>query len=238
MFTATGFSQQDIVKDGLVLWLDANDKTSYPGTGTVWRDLSRGSNNGTLTNGPTFTGSNGGTIICDGTNDYILANQNSLNPYFSSTSVSHFIWVYPTSAGQIVVELGQTAINASWHDSNIEINSAGAFSFSTWHGGLGNRVVSSNLSFNNWYNVGFSYDGTTLTAYINGSSIGTTNFSRAAPYNNGFQYHYALFAIDSTNMGTSGYGGGRVGTFVVYNRAITSTEVLQNYNATKPRFGF
>ena len=38
MFTATGFSQQDIVKDGLVLWLDANDKTSYPGTGTVWRD--------------------------------------------------------------------------------------------------------------------------------------------------------------------------------------------------------
>jgi len=71
MFTPTAFSSQDIVRDGLVLWLDANDKTSYPGTGTVWRDLSLSGNIGTLTNGPTFDSANGGSIVFDGSNDYV-----------------------------------------------------------------------------------------------------------------------------------------------------------------------
>ena len=226
-----------VVRDGLVLYLDAANRKSYRGTGTSWLDLSGNNNTGTLTNGPTFSAGNGGSIVCDGTNDYILSNNTSLASSFASTSVSHFTWVYPTSAGQIVVELGQTSINTGWHDSNIEINTSGAISFSTWHSSLTNKVVSSNLSFNNWYLVGFSYNGTTLTAYINGNSIGTTTFTRSAPYNNGSALHYALCAIDSTNMGTSAYAGARIANFVVYNRALSATEVLQNYNATKTRFG-
>ena len=225
-----------IVTDGLVLCLDAANKRSYPGTGTVWTDLV-GGNSGTLTNGPTFSSDNGGSIVADGTNDYILANSTSLNSSFPSTSVSHFIWVYPIGGGQIVVELGQTAINTGWHDSNIEISSAGAFSFSTWHGSLTNKVVSSNQSFNTWYHVGFTYGGTTLTAYINGISIGTTSFTRSAPYNSGYQTHYALFAISATHMGTFGYGQGKAGNFMVYNRALTADEVRQNYNTTRGRFG-
>ena len=61
----------NIVKDGLVLDLDAAKKDSYPGTGTAWNDISGNRNNGTLTNGPTFNSSNGGSIVFDGTNDYI-----------------------------------------------------------------------------------------------------------------------------------------------------------------------
>ena len=60
-----------IVTDGLVLYLDAANNRSYPGSGTTWTDLSRGGNNGTLTNGPTFNGANGGSIVFDGTNDFI-----------------------------------------------------------------------------------------------------------------------------------------------------------------------
>ena len=58
-----------IITDGLVLCLDAANKLSYPGSGDVWTDLA-GSNNGALTNGPTFSSANGGNINFDGTNDY------------------------------------------------------------------------------------------------------------------------------------------------------------------------
>jgi hypothetical protein len=226
----------DIVKDGLVLAIDAANYKSIVSGSTTFYDRSGFGNTGTLTNGPAYTGSNKGAIVLDGSNDYILANNTSLNSRFSSTVVSHFTWVYPTSAGQIVTELGQTNINTNWHTSNIEISTAGAFSFSTWHNGLTNKVVSSNQSFNQWYYLGFVYNGSVLTAYINGEPIGTATFGRSAPFNNGYQTHYALCAADSTNMGTNAYAGGRIGSFVVYNRALSAAEVRENYNATKGRY--
>ena len=226
-----------IITDGLVLYLDASNLKSYPGSGNTWNDLSGNENTGTLTNGPVYNSSNPRYISFDGTDDYVIANNTSLNSKFSSTSVSHSTWIYPVSAGQIVSELGQSSINTAWHTSNIEISSAGAFSFSTWHSGLGNKVVSSNQSLNQRYHLVFSYNGTTLTAYINGESIGTATFTRQAAYNNGYQTHYALCAIDSTNMGTSGYAGARISSFSVYNRSLTSIEVKQNFNAVRGRYG-
>jgi hypothetical protein len=230
------YAGPEIPSSGLVLAIDTANTKSYPGSGTTWTDLSGNGNTGTLVNGPTYNSANGGSIVFDGTNDYVLANNTSLNSQFSTASVSHFSWVYPTGAGVLVSELGQTTPNASWHDSNIEINASGAFSFSTWQGSLANKVVSSNLSFNTWYYVGFTYNGTTLTAYINGESVGTTTFTRSAPYNNGQQTHYALFALDGTNMGTGGYGVGRCAAFSVYNRALTAAEVKQNFYALRGRF--
>ena len=61
----------NIITDGLVLYLDAANTKSYPGSGTTWRDLSKSQLNGTLTNGPTFNSANGGSIVFDGTNDYV-----------------------------------------------------------------------------------------------------------------------------------------------------------------------
>ena len=57
-----------IVTDGLVFCLDAANIRSYPGTGTTWTDL-KGGNEGTLTNGPTFSSDNAGSISTDGSND-------------------------------------------------------------------------------------------------------------------------------------------------------------------------
>ena len=59
-----------IVTDGLVFYVDAGNSNSYPGSGTTWSDLI-GSNDGALTNGPTFDSANGGSIVFDGTNDYV-----------------------------------------------------------------------------------------------------------------------------------------------------------------------
>lgn len=227
-----------ISTNGLVLHIDAGDYSSYIQTGVTFSDISGVTNTATIGNGASFGTLNGGHILMDGVNDYILSNNNNIGTLFSSTAVSHFIWVYPTAAGQIVTEIGSTVIPPNnWADSNIEINSNGAFSFSTWHGSLTNKVVSDNKTLSRWYYVGFTYDGTTLTAYINGISVGTTTFSRSAPYNNGYGLYYALFQSHATNMGTTGYAAGRFGSFKVYNRSLTTLEVLQNYKATRARFG-
>lgn len=226
-----------IVSDGLVLHIDAANPRSYDGSSTTWYNLAPYQYSASLANGPTFSSSNKGRITLDGSNDYISANNDTLKSLFPTTKVSHFTWCYPISQGQIVAELGQLAINTGWHDSNIEISSGGVFSISTWDGSLlSNKVVSSAYSFNNWYYVGFSYDGTALTAYINGKSIGSVTFARVAPYLNGYELYYALGAIDSTAMGTSAYCNMNISSFKLYNRNITADEVKQNYNATKGRF--
>jgi hypothetical protein len=70
-----------IVTDGLVLNLDAAKVDSYPGTGTTWRDLSGNNNNGTLTNGPTFSGiGKQAAIVFDGVDDYAILPTNFFNP--------------------------------------------------------------------------------------------------------------------------------------------------------------
>jgi len=218
-----------IVTNGLVLLLDAADKNSYSGSGTSWKDLSGNNNSATLTNSPTFSSNNNGVIsFSSASSQYALINNSILT---SPTNQSVFAWFYPTTAGQIVAELGQSAINTSYHDSNIEISSGGVFSFSCWHGSLTNKVTSTQ-SFNSWYYLGFTYSGTLLTAYINGINVGTTTFTRSAPSS----LYYGLCSTDSTNMGTQGYAGGNLGSFKVYNRALFAIEILQNYNAIKGRF--
>ena len=228
---AANFDYENIVTDGLVLNLDAGFVGSYPTTASTWYDISGNDKNSTLTNGPTFNSTNSGSIVFDGVDDYVLT-PSLLNASLNPTE-SVFVWFNPAAAGQIVSELGQATINTGYHDSNIEVNSSGIFSFSVWHGSLTNKVVSSAKSFNNWYHLGFTYSGTTFTAYINGSSIGTTTFTRQPPTS----LHYGLCSIDGTNMGTSAYGSGKMGNFMFYNRALSASEVQQNFNAQKGRFG-
>ena len=86
-----------IVTDGLVLYLDAANPNSYVSGSTSWRDISRGGNNGTLVNGPTFNSANGGSIVFDGVDDNISFSGNTFN-YSPGTSggISLEIWVYPT----------------------------------------------------------------------------------------------------------------------------------------------
>jgi hypothetical protein len=226
-----------VVGSGLICHL----KTAPP-TGSTWTD-DVGNSNATLANSPTYSSSDGGYISLNGSNQYIMTST-SLNAQISGTSPnksndqSIFIWCNPTEQGIIVSEIGQATINVSWHDSNIEITSAGVICFSVWHGGLTNKVSSTAKSFNTWYNLGWTYSGTTLTAYINGASIGTATLTRSAPFNNGNNLHYALGAIDGTKMDSDGsYCAMSVGSFQVYNRGLTADEVATNYNTYKAIYG-
>jgi hypothetical protein len=219
---------------GLILRYVIGDNNSYSGTTTV-TDLV-GNSNATLFNGPTY--SQNGYLNFDGVNEYLMTNTslNSKLPNTSSTIISVFTWIYPQDDGVIVTEQGDTSLNDGWHTSIIEIIS-GQLKFSVWPQ---TSIITSSISisFNNWYYVGLTYDGTTLRAYVNGQLAGSAVFSRSAPNpTNGL--YYAIAAEDSTDLDeeNSGLGGTyakmKFGDFHVYNTALSSQQVLNNYNYTK-----
>jgi len=220
------------VTDGLVYWYDTSNTRSFSGSGNTLNSISTGSSM-SIINGYSTNGSGAGLAISmSAVNSYTLTDTN-LYSQFPNSSTSMFIWAYSVGAGNIVSELGQAVKDSAWHDSNIEINGSGNVSMSVWHGSLTNKVITSALSFNKWYYIGWTYDGTTLTGYINGNSVGTATLTRQR---NGSAIYYTIGASDGTNMGTNAYWKGMFSYFSVYNRALTATEILQNYNATKGRY--
>jgi len=212
-----------IVTDGLVLALDAANTESYPGSGTLWTDLTSGATNGTLVNGPTFNNDNGGNIVFDGVNDDIDLGNSTVTqfPHTSPWTVS--------LVGKIITQ------NTSFPGFLIKGSSGGGGSgvlfFYTGantlfikHNNIQPSVSISSTSpfFVSWVHNG---DGSTLI-YVNG------NYIRTGP---------TLSLTDTTNSLRLGrgdaYGNVAIYSFSKYNRALSAAEILQNYNATKGRFG-
>jgi hypothetical protein len=144
------------------------------------------------------------------------------------------MWVYPMDNGVILSEQGTSPTpNTSWFDSQIEMIS-GTLKFGMWSG-VGILSVTSSIAtpLNNWYYVGMVYDGSTLTAYVDGVSAGSITFNRQAPYNNGASLYYAIASNCPTNMGDGSYAKIYLGRFEVYNYALTQSQISYNYNMTK-----
>ena len=235
--TTNGYwtSYVSLVTSGLILNYDISNSSSYPGSGTTITDLQANSN-ATPFNSPTYTSSGGAYLTFDGINEYFRTNTalgSKLNPANSSTIISIFVWVYPMDDGVIVSELGQTTPNSGWHDSQIEMVS-GTLRFSVWSNGTGFASTIS-TPLNNWYYVGFTYDGTNLRGYVNGSlAVTSGTISRSTP---GASLYYAIAHADFTSLGDGSFANMRFGGMQVYNTALSTNDVLNNYNATKSRFG-
>jgi hypothetical protein len=228
-------SYVSLVTSGLILNYDISNSSSYPGSGTTITDL-QGNSNATTFNSPTYTSSGGAYLTFDGIDDYFRTNTalgSKLNPANSSTIISIFLWVYPMDNGVIVSEIGQTTPNSGWHDSQIEMVS-GTLRFSVWSNGTGFASTIS-TPLNNWYYVGFTYDGTNLRGYVNGSlAVTSGTISRSTP---GASLYYAIAHGDFTSLGDGTFSNMRFGGMQVYNTALATNDVLNNYNATKSRFG-
>jgi hypothetical protein len=230
-----------VTMSGLVLCLDASNIKSYPGSGTTVTDLT-GSSNATLYNSPTYTATGGGYLTFNGSNQYLGTNTalgSKLNPANTSTVISIFVWAYPMDNGVIVSELGSTTPNTGWHDSQIEMV-AGTLKFSVWTGGIQNLPSTISTPLNNWYYMGFTYNGTNLVGYVNGASAVTSGtITRQTPYNNGggVGLFYAIAAVDGTSLGDGTYANMRFGGMQVYNTALSAADVLQNSNAQRSRYG-
>jgi hypothetical protein len=227
-----------IVTDGLVLYLDAANQYSYVSGSTSWNDISRSGNNGTLTNGPTYNSANGGSIVFDGTNDYVtipyqlslrLSSQGTLN-----------VWCYPTtlSQGQFAGLLGMTTSGTGggqsyylhWRKFNNTIQAA------IQNNGTYNVIETPLPTSIAWYNFTFTWNGSFLNLYQNGTSVSTpiAQTINAQALTAGVDVGGRMFQGDGGNQG---YFTGYIPNTQIYNRALSATEVLQNYNATKTRFG-
>ena len=222
---AVGYNPR-AVTDGLVLALDAGNTKSYPGSGTTWTDLIGNGNNGTLTNGPTFSSADGGAIVFDGTDDVVIVANMST---FAPTAVTFETWFKHTySAGyKGLIDKGRD--NYEGYSLNIdEISRKTRFKVRV---GSSNKAVSCSTEYVDdvWNHVVGTYDGTDLKIYLNGSLDGTTN----APGTMGS--NTIDVRIGSTNDDIE-YDG-NIAISRIYNRALTATEITQNYNATKGRFG-
>jgi hypothetical protein len=204
-----------IITDGLVLCLDAANKQSYPGSGIAWNDLA-GSNNGTLTNGPTFSNANGGSIVFDGVNDYVdIGNPISIQ---SLTQGSIEVFYYRT-ASTATYQMIFTDVN-----SDLEITYAtNTLQFYIGNSGIGYTHAITGQWFHlvGVWGVGFK------RLYLNGVQV-------ASGTNTGLNTGSRVRYIGSRAGGLP--FNGLIPIVKVYNRALTAPEILQNYNAIKGRF--
>ena len=218
-----------IVNRGLTLHLDASAPSSYPTTGTTWSDISGNSNNGTLTNGPTFNSGNGGSIVFDGSNDYVVLT-NASTP-LTNLSYETILRIDSIPASNTFRSIWQKS--ADWNgNTGISLQmiyGSLTFSYGSFWGGSVSYSLS-NLTVGNWYYIvgtSSSVSSGTSKMYINGFLV-ATGANAATP--------------TSTSDLTLGYGNGggflgNISVFRTYNRELSAAEITQNYNAQRSRFG-
>ena len=208
-----------IVTEGLVLYLDAGNVKSYPLSGTAWSDISKQENNATLYSGPTYDSSNGGSIVFDGTDDFCLAGSGlEITGNLTVTA-----WVRPTS----FANQGNIVSKTANFGYRMRFQSDGTF----WMYSNTNTITSpSAYTINNWFHTVGVFSSTGLRMYINGSLV-QSNGTAFTP-----SYAASSFIVGG-NSTTQELFQGRIANVSVYNRALNQTEITQNFNAQKTRFG-
>jgi hypothetical protein len=214
-----------IVTDGLVLCLDAGNVKSYPGSGTTWTDLSGNEITGTLTNGPTYSSANGGSIVFDGTNDIVTFPLNITIPTPAGITVE--VWFRTTSSTKYQDIFDMSDAFGVWITTNYSSTGKITASFNTVTG-----VMSADYSANTWYQVVISGSGTSNTLYLNGVSVATASQTVATSVN----FNTARIGNVDGDRAPE-YLVGNVASLKFYNRALTATEIQQNFNALRGRYG-
>lgn len=211
-----------IVTNGLIVYLDAANSRSYSGSGTTVLDLSASKNNSALVNGPTYSSTNAGSFVFDGTDDYI--NINSLANILSYTAYTKIAYFYVTSfsTSNNIISGGFSGQHAFWLAGSNKLYGGHNGSWTTV---TGNTV----LSLNTWYFGAVTYSNSTgWKLYLNGIEDGTSATTTT------------FVGDQEINIGSYGGGNnftGRISSVQIYNRTLSAAEILQNYNSAKKRYG-
>jgi hypothetical protein len=225
---------EGIVTDGLVLNLDAGFTPSYPKSGTTWYDT-KGTNNGTLTNGPTFSSSNGGILSFDGTDDDVDMGPTS-DFFINGGSYSfEFFFNLNSFTGQQGPALlsGYRAGDRNRWDIFFDRQGNEKIGL-LYHSGpyfATNSVISTNV----WYHYVLTIKGSNgdVANYLNGvldksGNMGTVNRNLNTTVN-------LTIAGMTTNPGYN--FNGDIPIFRLYDKVLSAEEITQNYNVQKGRFG-
>jgi hypothetical protein len=227
------YSPKIINDSSLVLCLDAANNKSYVSGSTNWNDISKGANTATLVNGPTFTTSNGGGVVFDGVDDYvslgtqtIIQNDFTLSIWFilnTTSSKEHFIFSNNYNATPALLITADSSING--------INLSAYYS--TAGGVIQYGLNPTILTNSQIYNLTLIRSGSIHTPYINGIIQTSRIFTESTVLGLG---RYELGYATLRNK-TTAYMQGNIYNTQIYNRALSATEITQNYNAMKGRFG-
>jgi len=209
-----------IVTNGLVLYLDAADRNSYVSGSTTWRDLSGNNNSGSLINGPTFNSANGGSIVLDGLDDYVICT-NDASVQISVGTIGAWIKADNTNFGFNGIITKRLAWGLFVTNNFLEAYDWG-----------NNRQRTTGIIIGNstWNYVAMSFTGTppnNAIIYLNGNAVLTTT-------NQVFSQSTQVEVGEGGSQGQS--LSGNVSMAHIYNRVLSAQEILQNYNAQKLRF--
>jgi hypothetical protein len=215
----------------LIFYYDISNSRSYPGTGTAWFDLSGNNHTASFINN---TGLCGGNLYFDGTDDYVnIGTNTAYNGVTSNFSVD--IWWSTTDELRNLNYLISNARDCCGTYNGFEIiGYQGAFPrflINLWNGTAKQMISNARVFSNRWYNVVLTQDTSTARLYVNGlfdNSIGNTGIG--AP------------GSDTLRLGAMGLFPsfemiGFLNVAKMYNRALTASEVLDNYNSIRGRFG-
>ena len=227
-----------IVKDGLVLYLDAGNLKSYTNLDTIWVDLSGNGNNSDLLNGPTFDNGNGGSILFDGLDDYVDASSyvnssiwNTTYPNGLTIDVTFKIQEpFPsTNDGRTIITRNSGSSGTNAFNFSIQSNRKHRFWINTVPGVFSNTTFSTNTI----YNTILTWDQMKVTYYVNGFLDSITSYSPSLSTKN------QTYLTIGNWVPTQGWQfPGNIYSLKFYNRALTSSEIIKNYNSTKSRFFF
>lgn len=228
-----------IITDGLILELDASNIKSYVSGSTTWNDLSKNGNAGTLTNGPTYTSSFGGSIVFDGVDDVV---NGTIQGSVFTGNFTQCAWIYKTTANTIWQGV---FTNSSPQTNNTYLMTFGNGSVAAPYNSVGvNQVgITENGIFldvgthtNRWLYIVITKSGTTLTIYCFKDGVLLQN-SGTITWNSG---NFATTNNYQLGRHWAGTGialfAGNISNVQVYNKALTYQEILKNYNTTRRKY--
>jgi hypothetical protein len=221
------FRGPNVVTNGLVLALDAANPKSYVSGSTTWNDLSGNNNNGTIFGSPSYDSSNGGGLYLNSAVSNAGINCGELNN-LPQNAISFVIWFKQYGGGFLFNRSG----TSSSFGLNLQNNTSTRFQmYSASVTPSPINLIAGTIENNKYYQVCSTYNGTTANTYINGSLVGTQNSSLpSVNFSGSFQIGYRS---DGAN---TNYSSCSIYNVQIYNKSLSSQEVLQNYNALKSRF--
>jgi hypothetical protein len=218
-------SSASVVTTGLQLYLDAGNASSYPGSGTTWTDLTVNGRNGTLTNGPTYSGTNGGSIVFDGTNDFVQCTGS-----LTVTAATFVTWIRRNgNQGQydgILFSRGTNTTGMNFQASNqlgYHWNDAG--NTYNWQSGL-------TIPDATWCMIAISVTSTAATAYLCQTG-GTTTATNTVNHSSSLLNDIKIAQDDAGGR----FFNGNIAIALLYNIALSAGQVSTNFEADRARFG-
>ena len=214
-----------ISTEGLVGYWDAANLRSYSGSGNTWYDLSRNGNNLTLTNSPSFNSS--GYFSTGATGYFTGAGTSSIPTGNSNYSMFLFARLSTWADGRGFISIGDFLVINQSNAFRTYTSTLGNMTHYWWANDLISSNNNGNIQNNQWFYVGVTFDGTTRKIYANNVLVASDNPT---------SHNVISTTIQLAKTYSTEYLQGDISLAKIYNRSLTTSEILQNYNATKRRY--